>query len=64
MENRLINIEIALANLQKTVDELNDVVIKQANMIDKLAKENNLLIEMIKDNPIKPLSEEIPPPHY
>ncbi len=64
MEKRLIDIEVALANLQKTVDELNDVVVKQANMIDKLSKENNLLIEMIKDNSIKPLSEETPPPHY
>ncbi|MBQ8870178.1 MAG: SlyX family protein [Alphaproteobacteria bacterium] len=64
MEDRLINIEIAIANLQKTVDELNEVVVKQANLIDKLSKENRLLAVMIKDNTVKPLSEETPPPHY
>ena len=64
MENRLIDIEIASTNLQKTVDELNEVVIKHANLIDKLIKENHLLASMIKDNTVKPLSEETPPPHY
>ena len=64
MENRLIDIEIAIANLQKTVDDLNEVVIKQGNLIDKLLKENRLLVAMIKDNAVKPLSEETPPPHY
>lgn len=64
MEERFINIEMAIANLQKTVDELNDVVIKQGNLIDKLTKENRLLATMIKENNIKPLSEETPPPHY
>lgn len=64
MEERLMNIEIAIANLQKTVDELNSVVFKQGNTIDKLTKENKLLATMIKDNIVKPLSEETPPPHY
>ncbi len=64
MEQRLIDIEIAIANLQKTVDELNSVVFKQGNTIDKLTKENKLLATMIKDNIVKPLSEETPPPHY
>ena len=50
MEQRLIDIEIAIANLQKTVDELNSVVFKQGNTIDKLTKENKLLATMIKDN--------------
>ena len=64
MEQRLLDIEIAIANLQKTVDELNSVVFKQGNTIDKLTKENKLLATMIKDNIVKPLSEETPPPHY
>ena len=43
MENRLIDIEMAIANLQKTVDELNDVVFEQSKVIDRLSKENRLL---------------------
>ncbi len=64
MQERLINIEMAIANLQKNIDELNEVVIKQGNLIDRLLKENRLLVTMIKDNTVKPLSEETPPPHY
>ena len=64
MEQRFVDIEIAIANLQKTVEELNDVVIKQGLLIDKLSKENKLLATMIKDNTVKALSEETPPPHY
>ena len=64
MEERIIDIEIAIANLQKTVDELNAVVYKQGALIDKLSKENKLLATIVKDNVVKPLSEETPPPHY
>ncbi len=63
-EERLINIEMAIANLQKTVDELNEVVINQGQLIDKLHKENKVLAGMLDDENIKPLSEETPPPHY
>ncbi len=63
-EKRFINIEMALANLQKTVDELNEVVINQGQLIDKLHKENKVLAGMLDDERVKPLSEETPPPHY
>ena len=63
-EERLINIEMAIANLQKTVDELNEVGINQGQLIDKLHKENKVLAGMLDDENIKPLSEETPPPHY
>ena len=63
-EERFINIEMAIANLQKTVDELNEVVINQGHLIDKLHKENKVLAGMIDVDTVKPLSEETPPPHY
>lgn len=63
-EERLIDIESALALLQKTVDELNDVVIAQGKQINRLQKDQKILIESLKSDNIKPLSEETPPPHY
>ena len=63
-EERFINIEMAIANLQKTVDELNEVVINQGHLIDKLHEENKVLAGTIDDDTVKPLSEETPPPHY
>lgn len=62
--NRLTEIEIHLANLEKTIDEMNDELLRQSKIIDMLIKQNKMLIEAVKDNPVKPLSEETPPPHY
>lgn len=63
-EERLIDIESAIALLQKTVEELNDVVISQGKEIDRLHKDQKVLLESLKSDNIKPLSEETPPPHY
>ena len=63
-EQRLITIESALANQEKTIDELNKVVFEQGQKIDKLLKLNKYLLDMIDKDVVKPLSEETPPPHY
>ena len=64
MENRLIDIEMALAVLQKNFDELNNVVIEQAKQINHLQKLNRYLLDNIEKDVVKPLDEETPPPHY
>lgn len=63
-ESRLIDIEMAVTNLQRMVDDLNDVVIQQGKTIDLLIKEHKVLVSMLNDENVKPLSEETPPPHY
>lgn len=63
-EDRLIDIESAIAILEKTVDELNQVVIEQGKTIDRLLKQNTYLLELLKNDAVKPQSEETPPPHY
>lgn len=63
-ESRLVDIEMAVTNLQRMVDDLNDVVIKQGKTIDLLIKEHKVLVSMLNDENVKPLSEETPPPHY
>ncbi len=64
LEQRLIDIEINLANQEKTLDELNSVVIEQGKIIDRLSAQNKILLEALKEDTVKPLSEETPPPHY
>lgn len=64
LEERLIDIEMAIANQQKVIDDLNDVIIKQGKLIDMLGKENKFLLSIVNDDGVKPLSEETPPPHY
>ncbi len=64
LEQRLINIETALACQEKMLDEINQVVIEQAKMIDRLKLENQYLLDNLQREVVKPLSEETPPPHY
>lgn len=63
---RFINIEMALSNLERTVDDLNDIIIKQGKDIAFLQKQNRYLIEALKNAQsfVKPEAEETPPPHY
>ena len=64
IEERLMNIEIALANQERITDDLNQVIISQGKMLDVLQKQNQLLLDRLENGDIKPLSEEPPPPHY
>lgn len=64
LEERLMNIEMALANQERVVDDLNQVVIEQGKMIDLLQKQNQYLLSRLEEETVKPLSEETPPPHY
>ena len=65
-EKRLVEIEMSLANLERIVDDLNEVIIRQEKDIALLQKQNHYLIEALKDSQsaVKPLEEETPPPHY
>lgn len=63
-ENRLMAIETALAHHEQLIDDLNEELIRQGKIIDRLVQENKMLIEALKESNIKPQSEETPPPHY
>lgn len=64
LEERLINIETAIALQEKVIDDLNQVVIEQGKKIDALQKQNQYLLNNLENDAVKPLSEETPPPHY
>ena len=61
---RLTDIERHLADIEKQLDDLNSVVIRQGKQIDKLEKEYRTLRDSMDASLVKPLSEETPPPHY
>ena len=63
-DERLIDIETTLANHEKTIEELSNVVFKQGRKIDQLLKLNKYLLDLVDKDTVKPLSEETPPPHY
>lgn len=63
IEERIDSLEIDFLHQQKMLNELNEEIIKQWKIIDRLIKENKELKEALGSN-IRPLSEETPPPHY
>ncbi len=63
-DERLIDIETTLANHEKTIEELSNVVFEQGKKIDQLLKLNKYLLDLVDKDTVKPLSEETPPPHY
>lgn len=64
LENRLIEIETVLANQERVIEDLNQVVINQGKMIDRLSKQYQYLLDTAVGDAVRPLSEETPPPHY
>lgn len=63
-DERFINIEMALANVERMLDDLNQVIIEQGKMIEKLSMQNQYLMNLAESDTVKPQSEETPPPHY
>ena len=49
MEKRLNEIEMAIANLERVVEELNSESIRQARIIERLERENKQLKEKINN---------------
>ena len=64
LEERLMNIEIALATQERVLEDLNQIVIAQGKQLDLLQKQNKILLERLENETVKPQSEETPPPHY
>lgn len=64
IEERFVNIEMIIANQERVIDDLNQVIIEQGKMIAALQKQNLYFLTQLDQDAIKPLSEETPPPHY
>ena len=64
IEKRLIDIEVAITNQDKVIEDLNQVVILQGKQIDNLLRQNQYLLSILENDTVKPQNEETPPPHY
>lgn len=63
-ENRLIDIEMALTENERQIEDLNQVIISQGKQIDRLVKQVQYLFSQLNQDIVKPQNEETPPPHY
>ena len=67
MDDRITELEIHVTHLSRTVQELNDVVFRQQQAIDRLLAELNGLREQVlaeAPSPVRKPEDEEPPPHY
>jgi len=67
MENRLIELESRVAFQEHTLQELNDVVVRQQQEMVQLQRELGILraqIQALSALPLANRADEPPPPHY
>ncbi len=64
LEDRLIDIETVLAQQERIIEDLNQEIIRQGKLIDRLQKQCEYLKNNLEVETVRPLSEETPPPHY
>jgi len=65
IEERFIALESVIADNERTLKDLNQIVAEQAMTIDKLRREVFFLAQNFDSSgQIRSLSEEVPPPHY
>lgn len=64
MEYRLTDIEIALSEQERMIDDLSSEVLRLSKLVAALEKQVERLKAEREETLVKPLSEETPPPHY
>jgi SlyX protein len=67
MEDRLAELESRVAFQDNTIQELNDVIVKQQHQLDHLVSQYQELrdqLQAILPSVLANISEETPPPHY
>lgn len=67
LQERLAEIEMSLSHQDHTIAELEKTAAFQQQAIQSLERKLGLLggyLKSLRDDPIKPLSEETRPPHY
>jgi SlyX protein len=67
MNERLVELEVRVAFQEHTLQELNEVVTRQQQQIDRLTQELATLkaqLATVAPSLVIPKEEETPPPHY
>jgi len=66
VNERLLQVELKLMDLEMTVEQLNDVIIRHEKSIDQLTQQLENYKRQLENatSLLAPHSEETPPPHY
>lgn len=67
MDTRLTDVEIRLTHQEAALDEMNQVLLKQHQLIETLRHDLKILQRQLREvraSNVADQSEETPPPHY
>ncbi len=64
LDERMTNLEIWAAEQERILEDLNVAVLHLNKQMDLLKKQCDSLRAAMEESCVKPLSEEVPPPHY
>jgi len=66
-EERFAELESLIAHLESSISDMSEVMFSQWKEIEMLKQQNKEMVDKLKGmapSNIRPLSEEVPPPHY
>ncbi len=67
IEERFAELESLIAHLESSISDMSEVMFSQWKEIEMLKQQNKEMVDKLKGmapSNIRPLSEEVPPPHY
>ena len=62
--DQITDLQMRLMEQEKQLGEMNEELVRLNKLLAQLLKDYKTLKETVDLSPVKPQSEEIPPPHY
>ena len=62
--NKIVDLQMRLMEQEKQMGEMNQELIRLNKLLGQLLRDYKALKETAELSPVKPQSEESPPPHY
>ena len=62
--DKIVDLEMRLMEQEKQLGEMNEEIIRLNKLLAQLLRDYKTLKETMDLSPVKPQSEETPPPHY
>lgn len=62
--NQIVDLQMRLMEQEKQIGEMNEEIIRLNKLLAQLIRDYKTIKETMDSSPVKPQSEETPPPHY
>ena len=62
--DQIADLQMRLMEQEKQLDDVNQELVRISKLLTQLMRDYKVLKETVELSPVKPQSEETPPPHY